>query len=344
VESRCKSLKKRYTWLDTEDEKDWFYKSCSEYPTAQMLPEASPSEILRVDYFRKTFGWEKRHANTCARKAEYILDFKRKSRNDLYKVKWCGLPEYAATWVRPVDIIAFRYEFARRVTEFWEAVVKLVPHKEMPIVRRSNCSIPAEYISKICSNYQKIKRESMIEICAENPLKSALLIENEYDVCASPFNFEFISENAFCGAKEQLKAYEDEKATQKQVAEALGFCCKQECGECSANFYKEYALASHKATYSKHKHYKYDEERDYWKVCHPAHFLIFECTDDCICKKEGRCKLDMLTKLRDNHSSNKFLVSRTGDDRGWGLTAMQAFKQGEPVIEVRFFIYLNSYS
>jgi hypothetical protein len=335
VESRVKSLKKRYTWLDSEEEKEWFYKSSSDYPTSQMLPGASASEILRVDHYRQMFTWEKRQANTSARKAEYILDFKRKSKTDLYKVKWCGLPEYAATWVRPVDVLAFRHEFARKVTEFWEAAAKTVPHKEMPIVRRSNCAIPDEYVAKIVSKYQKEKRESMKIICKENPLKSALLIENEYDVCDSPFNFEFIAENQFVGTPEQLAAYEEEKATQRQIAKAMGYFCKEECGECSANLYKEYALASHKATYSKYKHYKYDEERNYWKVCHPAHFLIFECTDDCKCKREGKCKLDMLAKLRASHSSNKFLVSRTGDDRGWGLTAMQAFKQGEPVIEVK---------
>lgn len=250
-------------------------------------------------------------------------------------MKWCGLPKYAATWVRPIDISSFRYEFARKVFEFWEALKKVVPHKKMPIVRRSNYSISSEYVSQLCSEYQKLKRESMIKICAENPLCDALLIENEYDVSGSPFNFEFISKNKFSGTQDQLESYEDEKKTQKDVADAMGYYCKETCGECSWNLYKEYALAVHKSTYTKHKHYKYIEERDYWKVCHPPDFLIFECIETCVCKKEGNCKLDMLKKLRDNHTKNRFLVSRTGDDRGWGLTAMQPFKQGEPVIEVR---------
>jgi hypothetical protein len=262
------------------------------------------------------------------------LDFKRTNRNDLYKVKWCGLPKFAATWVRPVDVSSFRYEFARKVFEFWQAVRKIVPHKKMPVVRRSNSSIPDEYVPQLCSEYQNEKRESMVEICAENPLKDALLIENEYDISSSPFNFEFISANKFSGSEEQLKKYEEEKSSQKDIASAMGHFCKEECGECSWNLYKEYALAVHRS-YKTSKHYKYIEERDYWKVSHPPDFLIFECISSCKCKQEGKCKLDMLAKLRDNHSKTRFLVSRTGDDRGWGLTAMQPFKQGEPVIEVR---------
>ena len=277
--------------------------------------------------------------NYAKRKIEYILDYKRKKRQDLYLVKWCGIPELGSTWVRPIDISTHRYEFGRQINQFWEAAKKIIPHKKMPIVRRSNYEIPPEYSNMILVDYVKEKREKMKEILAENPLGENLIIENELDISKSPFSFDFIKQNTFIGDKSQLTEYAKELEEQLEIAEAMGHFCKEECGECTVKFYQQNDLGIHKASWKKYKHYRHvtAEEgggHEYWKVVHPESYLIFECTDNCVCRKNGTCKMDQLSKLRANVNTTKFSIFKTDNDRGWGLKAMQRFKQGEAVIEV----------
>ena len=66
----------------------------------------------------------------------------------------------------------------------------------------------------------------------------SLIIENEFDVADSPFNFDFIPSNDFCGNPEQLKANEDELKIQKELADGMGYNCKVECEECTDNMIK----------------------------------------------------------------------------------------------------------
>ena len=360
-EHRHRYLRKKYSWKESEDEKEWFYrprgpqdfKSVSSdanssnstslvkydgdfYPTDKMMPEATPSEIARIDHYRDIFKWEKRHANCAKRRVEYIIDFKRKNQHDLYKVKWCGIPELGATWVRPIDITSHRYNFSQKIDEFWKTAKKVMPHKKMPVVRRSNYSIPAEYSTKIITDYAKEKHEQMKEILKQNPLGENLMIENEFDLYKTPFSFEFITDIKFIGNETQRKEFKRELENQEEVAQAMGHLCVEECGECTTELYNQCDLAAHTSTWKKHRHYKHvqtEEGDDYWKVVHPPNFLIFECTDDCICRKNGTCQNDQLSKLRANYKNTKFSVFRTGDDRGWGLKTMQRFKEGEAVIE-----------
>ena len=80
--------------------------------------------------------------------------------------------------------------------------------------------------------------ETKMEICAENPLTDSLIIENEFDVAGSPFYFDFIPSNEFCGNPKQLKTYEDELKIQKELADGMGYNCKVEYEECSDNMNK----------------------------------------------------------------------------------------------------------
>ena len=68
IDARYKHFKKKYQWTDTDEEKSWFYEPSSPdsppnadgdnegpfFPTSEMLPDASPLEVIRINHYRQT--------------------------------------------------------------------------------------------------------------------------------------------------------------------------------------------------------------------------------------------------------------------------------------------------
>lgn len=328
---------KKYQSYDVP--KHWFFQAdCNEtclpdcdvhISTDKMMSStASEEEIRRLKYYRNQVAWK----GTQRCEVEYILNFMRYLRQDYYLIKWGGWPEQSATWVKLSDL-----EFTEKIGEFFEAMVEVLPKNKLPKCRDYRYKIQEEYLPLIKTQYQKDKSENFERIKSVQSFLQQwdpnVLLENEYDLAKFPSaeEFEFIKESVFTGDADQRANYEEQLIAQKAVVDVLGEVCREECGECTKKFHLTNEFAWYKPTFKSFRHYKEDEKDKIWKVAHPPEFMIIECSDQCICMQNGTCKLNQTSKLKNN--PRKFMISRTGDERGWGLKCMEPLKKGEAVIE-----------